>query len=175
MSDAPLASCNDLCRRLLASELPASGTYTVLLWLPAPRWIMVGRLGKQRFPRGYYTYTGSARRGVRARLHRHLHGAATRHWHIDYLRPHTQVVGWQVYADDSQPECRLNAYLARHGRVVVPKFGASDCLCASHLLYYPGPGPPPWQVAGSAASCQGVENVPESRLAMTERGMRRAP
>jgi Uri superfamily endonuclease len=174
VSKANVTPCNDLCRGLLASELPAGGTYTVWLWLPAPRRIVVGRLGAHHFPRGYYTYTGSARRGMRARLHRHVHGAVTRHWHIDYLRPHVCVLGWQVYADDSQPECRLNTRLARQGRVVVPKFGASDCRCASHLLYYPERWRPVWHIPATVAPCQGVGNVPESRRSNADGGLQSA-
>ena len=102
------------------------------------------------FPRGYYTYTGSAKRGLKARLHRHLHGASTRHWHLDYLRPHVRVLAWAAYVGDSQPECQLNQQLARLGQVVVPKFGASDCSCASHLLYYPGTRRPQWRVSTAA-------------------------
>jgi sugar fermentation stimulation protein A len=148
MSKQPISvpACSRLCRALRAASLPPGGTYTILLWLPTARSITIGRLGYQHFPRGYYTYTGSARRGLVARLHRHLHGAMTRHWHIDYLRPHVWVLDWRVYPGDSQPECHLNSQLARHGCVVVPRFGASDCACLSHLLHYPGQRRPPWRV-----------------------------
>ncbi|GIX47277.1 MAG: hypothetical protein KatS3mg131_1488 [Candidatus Tectimicrobiota bacterium] len=140
-------ACTQLCRALDAAPLPPGGTYTLLLWLPVPQRLHIGALGECAFPRGYYTYTGRARRALRARLHRHLHGAATRHWHLDYLRPHVRVLAWQVYAGDTWPECLLNRQLACHGRPVVRGFGASDCACASHLLYYPGRRRPPWRLA----------------------------
>lgn len=141
-----MQGCTSLCGTLRSAPLPPGGTYTLLLWLAAPTHLCVGGLGKQCFPRGYYTYTGSAKRSLVARLHRHLHGATTRHWHIDYLRPYVRVLDWQFYAGDSQPECCLNRRLALYGQVLVPRFGSSDCACASHLLYYPGRCRPDWQV-----------------------------
>jgi Uri superfamily endonuclease len=142
-------ACTKLCRTVKTAPLPLGGTYTLLLWLPVSCQLAIGRLGCHAFPRGYYTYTGSARRGLAARVHRHVHGTAIRHWHMDYLRPNVRVLAWQVYAGDSQPECLLNQQLAHYGQVVVPKFGASDCACASHLLYYPGQRRPPWRVASA--------------------------
>lgn len=141
-----MPACTSLCRTLLAVSLPSGGTYTLLLWLPTPKQICIGRLGYQQFRSGYYTYTGSAKRGLVARLHRHLHGATTRHWHIDYLRPHLHILDWQVYAWETQPECDLNRQLAQYGRVLVSHFGSSDCSCSSHLLYYPGRRRPPWRL-----------------------------
>jgi Uri superfamily endonuclease len=104
--------------------------------LSEPQRLAIGRRGEIIFPSGYYTYTGSAKRRLAARLHRHVHGATTRYWHLDYFRPYAQVLGWQAYGGDSQPECQLNQYLAQWGQVVMAKFGASDCSCPAHLLYY---------------------------------------
>jgi sugar fermentation stimulation protein A len=130
--------------------MPGGGTYTLLLWLPTIQRICIGRLGCFDFPRGYYTYTGSAKRGLAARLHRHIHGALTRHWHIDYLRPHVRVLDWHTYPEGLQPECQLNQLLMATGQVVVPRFGASDCHCSSHLLYFSTTRRPPWQINASA-------------------------
>jgi sugar fermentation stimulation protein A len=130
-------ACTNLCQTLKAASLPLGGTYIVLLWLPAAQHLAIGRRGQGHFPRGYYTYTGSAKRALTARLHRHLHGASTRHWHLDYFRPYAQVLAWQAYGGDRQPECQLNQRLARWGQVVMAKFGAADCSCPAHLLYYP--------------------------------------
>ncbi len=130
-------TCTLLCRRLKAATLPLGGTYIVLLWLSASHHLTIGRLGQGTFRRGYYTYTGSATRGLRARLHRHLHGAVSRHWHLDYLRPHARVLAWYTFAAGTQPECQLHQQLVPWGRVAMTKFGASDCSCATHLLYYP--------------------------------------
>jgi Uri superfamily endonuclease len=148
-----MSACTKLCQTVKPLDghgaavcLPPGGTYTILLWLPVASQITIGRLGDYTVPRGYYTYTGSAKRALAARLHRHLHGAATRHWHLDYLRPYTRVLAWQAYPDTTRPECDLARRLLACGRVVVPKFGASDCSCASHLVYYSGPRRPPWYI-----------------------------
>ena len=101
-------TCTSLCHRLAAQPLPPGGTYTLLLWAPTHLCLRIGALGLQSFPRGYYTYTGSAKRHLAARLHRHVHGTSTRHWHIDYLRPYVRVLAWHVYAGETQPECLLN-------------------------------------------------------------------
>jgi Uri superfamily endonuclease len=142
-----MSACTKLCQTVKTSLLPVGGTYTVLFWLPLACHITIGRLGHHAFQRGYYTYTGSAKHHLAARLHRHLHGATTRHWHLDYFRASARVLAWQAYPGTSQPECHLAQRLLVYGYVVVPKFGASDCSCASHLVYYPGPRRPPWRVS----------------------------
>ena len=143
--------CTKLCQTVKTVPLPVGGTYTVLLWLPTAAQITIGRLAQYTFPRGYYTYTGSAQRGLAARLHRHLHGAVTRHWHLDYLRPYVRVLAWQAFPGITQPECQLARRLLASGCIVAPKFGASDCSCASHLVYYSGSRRPPWRVPGDSS------------------------
>jgi Uri superfamily endonuclease len=130
-------TCTTLCRTLEILPAAQGGTYIVMLWLPARRQLTIGRLGTHDLPRGYYSYVGSAKRGLASRLHRHLHGATTRHWHLDYLRPHVRVMAWRAYPDHSQPECQLAQRLLAWGQIVIPRFGASDCSCPAHLLYYP--------------------------------------
>lgn len=142
--------CSSLCNALLASNVPPGGTYTLLLWLAGSQCLRIGRLGCFVFPRGYYTYTGSAKRGLASRLHRHIHGAPTQHWHIDYLRPYVRVLDWQTYATGVQPECQLNQSLLAAGQVIVPRFGSSDCRCSSHLLHFKRARRPRWQLTASA-------------------------
>ena len=100
--------------------------------------IQVGALGVFTFPAGDYIYTGSAKRGLQARIQRHCRKDKPRRWHIDYLSSHPQaeVVDTQTFPDE---ECPLNQATA--GTILVPGFGASDCraACASHLKYL-GPG-----------------------------------
>ena len=115
--------------------------YQLIIRLATERWIQVGRLGACHFPAGWYRYTGSARRGLRARLRRHTHGAERLRWHIDYLLadPQAQVVyvRWSRAA-----ECRLNQ--RGRGQSLCPGFGASDCRagCGSHLRYFGERWPP---------------------------------
>lgn len=139
--------CASLCRALQQTPLPSGGTYTLLLWLASTHRVQIGRLGCFTFPGGYYTYTGSAKRGLMSRLHRHIHGAAKQHWHIDYLRPFVRVLDWQAYAEGLLPECDLNARLMHWGNVVVRGFGSSDCHCLSHLLHASGHRRPAWRIA----------------------------
>lgn len=109
-------------------------SYQLLIHLAAKRTIAVGRLGRCRFPAGYYVYTGSARRNLRARLQRHLAKHKRLRWHIDYLLadPAATVVDVQV---TDRPECDWNH--ATDGAIVVDGFGASDCRagCGSHLKH----------------------------------------
>ena len=128
--------CTPLCQTLNVIPAAQGGSYLVALWLRAACETTIGRLGAARLPRGYYIYIGSAKNGLAARLHRHVHGAATRHWHLDYLRPHARVLAWAAFADARYAECRLAQTLLPWGDVIRRRFGASDCSCPAHLVYY---------------------------------------
>ncbi|MFA9460535.1 GIY-YIG nuclease family protein [Thiohalorhabdus sp. Cl-TMA] len=115
---------------------PGCTTYQLWMWLERPGEIPVGRLGSCAFPRGWYVYTGSARRNMAARLRRHCRSDADKRlrWHIDYF---LALAACRIlYISGSQvPECNLNA--ATGGRIVCAGLGASDCRsgCGSHLRY----------------------------------------
>jgi|SRR5579875_3296417 len=111
-----------------------SGSYQLVIKLAAKRRIEVGRLGGFVFPAGYYVYTGSAKRGLEARIARHLRRVKRLRWHIDYLLQYATVVDVIKYPYGL--ECELNRLLSRQGgEVVVKRFGSSDCGCPTHLLY----------------------------------------
>ena len=65
----------------------ACGTYILILRLERTRIIQVGKLGRFRFPLGWFAYVGSAfgPGGLRGRLKHHLNPSSRTHWHIDYL------------------------------------------------------------------------------------------
>ena len=44
----------------LVSQLSMSGVYTLILFVSKETSVTIGRLGKQRFSMGYYSYAGSA-------------------------------------------------------------------------------------------------------------------
>ncbi len=117
-----------------------AGTYTLILELPNTTAITVGRLGRFQFPRGWYVYVGSARGpgGLAARISRHLRSPKPLHWHVDYLRADAQPIEiW--YATGSQKrECAWACALAGLGgaSIPVPRFGASDCRCTTHLIHF---------------------------------------
>jgi Uri superfamily endonuclease len=102
----------------------------------------VGRLGEAIFPAGTYVYTGSAMKGLEARLRRHCVKGKKIHWHIDYLLtlPEARVRQIILHPAMQRQECRQNKRIAtRPGAAIILKnFGASDCKsgCASHLLFF---------------------------------------
>jgi Uri superfamily endonuclease len=131
----------------LVSEFSASGIYTLLLFVSEEVTLSVGKLGKQNFPRGYYTYTGSAlgkgATSLKHRIARHLRKQKPRFWHIDYLLADENVSVKAVLAAETNKkmECTINQHIKgiEGAKVPVKGFGASDCRknCGSHLLYFP--------------------------------------
>ena len=114
------------------------GTYTLVLHLPRAQTICIGKLGAFKFPRGYYIYVGSALNGLAQRIARHLRPDKKRFWHIDYLLACAQVKEVWTHQGDGRLEClwaRAALALPR-ARVIAPRFGASDCNCPAHLIYF---------------------------------------
>jgi Uri superfamily endonuclease len=107
-------------------------TYQLLIWVRRATRVQVGCLGEFDFAPGLYVYTGSARRGLEARIARHLSDTKRLRWHIDYLlaAPHVRVLEVHRF---TELECELCQRTA--GTVPVLGFGASDCRtgCGSHL------------------------------------------
>ena len=129
-------------------DLPVQpGTYALFLRFVDPCTINIGKLGKIRLSAGIYTYQGSARGpgGLRARLRRHLLGSGKIHWHIDYLREQSEVLGYAFITGDANwsgsvpTECCWSQLLGCLPgiSVPIPGLGASDCKsgCRSHLVY----------------------------------------
>ena len=131
----------------ISSKLSTTGIYTLLLFLPNQVTLDIGKLGKQRFPMGYYTYTGSAlgkgASSLKHRIARHLKKEKRRFWHIDYLLADENVsIEAVIVAETNENmECKTNQYIKTimGAEVPVKGFGASDCRknCESHLLYFP--------------------------------------
>jgi Uri superfamily endonuclease len=120
----------------------APGTYALLLELPRATRLSIGRLGTFSLARGFYLYLGSAHGpgGLRARVLRHWRSTKREHWHIDYLRRIAVPVRVWYSTDPRADECRWARVLlgAPNTSVPVPRFGASDCTCAAHLVAVPG-------------------------------------
>ena len=117
-------------------EQVVKGSYILLISLPAPHSIIVGKLGKTHFDSGWYAYVGSAMGGFSRRLPRYLNKVERLHWHIDYLLELAPARRILVCATNERLECQIAGTL---GKVLesVPGFGCSDCLCKSHLFYSP--------------------------------------
>lgn len=118
----------------------STGTYVLLLALPAPQRILVGRLGVLAFPSGWYAYAGSARGpgGLAARLRHHLRIARRPHWHVDYLRARSLIADIWYSPSQHSDEHRWTACLQAMAEMapVAPGFGSSDCRCATHLVAF---------------------------------------
>jgi len=120
-----------------------AGTYALILELPRPATIAVGKLGRFSFPAGWYAYAGSARGpgGLAARLSRHLRSLKPLRWHVDYLRVYTRpIAAWYAVGARKQ-ECAWAKALASlpGASAPVPRFGASDCRCPAHLIHFATP------------------------------------
>ena len=136
-------------------DLPSTrGTYILELSLSFPLDIPVGAKGLLAFPAGIYLYAGSALGpgGLKSRLGRYLNKQKTiKHWHIDYLIPHTEILGYfyiettiEEHRTDSKTtpiECVWSQALEAYPGIIIPVrgFGASDCRmgCSTHLLALP--------------------------------------
>ncbi|MDO9549638.1 MAG: GIY-YIG nuclease family protein [Methanoregula sp.] len=114
------------------------GIYCLVFKNPGCR-VRIGALGEIAFQPGWHCYIGSALgSGGLKRLERHISLAHTRDkrpkWHVDYLltSPYFSL-DFAVYAVTlDRMECPLAHKLGEGG---IPRFGSSDCDCASHLFY----------------------------------------
>ncbi len=119
------------------------GTYILILHLDQPQNLQIGQLGIFPFPAGFYAYVGSAMGsgGLTARLNHHLNISQHPHWHIDYLRrvaPIQQIWFLEMPLRREHKWAQILADLPAASQPV-PRFGASDCHCPSHLFHFPSP------------------------------------
>jgi Uri superfamily endonuclease len=112
------------------------GIYLLIIGLSKGRRIQIGRLGHLSFHRGSYGYVGSARRGMKSRLSRHLKEEKPLHWHIDYLLQFAEIEIILFGQSMSDKECALAHELSLPFQFV-PGFGSTDCRCMSHLFFSP--------------------------------------
>jgi Uri superfamily endonuclease len=119
------------------------GTYVLWLQLDTSLRLPVGGLGPVEFLAGHYAYVGSAfgPGGIAARLGRHLRTNKCRRWHVDHLSGVARPRAAWVSYDATGYEHRWAAALAAlpGARVPVAGFGASDCRCPSHLIWFRRP------------------------------------
>ncbi|TAK86530.1 MAG: GIY-YIG nuclease family protein [Betaproteobacteria bacterium] len=119
---------------------PDPGTYALVCRSSREARIQVGRLGVLPIRRGYYVYVGSAfgPGGVHARVARHVRRSPNRHWHVDCLWPVLRIEEiWYSY-DPARREhdwARILSH-AMGGSIALRRFGASDCRCEAHLVFF---------------------------------------
>ena len=118
-------------------EASDRGSYLVLLHLNRPRSILIGKMGRVRFPRGFYLYVGSAMGNLTKRLDRHRRLRKRIHWHLDWLRPHTRFLETLAIRSSDRLECELARAIDGIASWSIPGFGCSDCGCRSHLFGMP--------------------------------------
>jgi endonuclease-3 len=144
------------------------GVYMLLLFVSKEATLTVGKLGKQKFPVGYYSYMGSAlgkAASLKNRVARHLRKEKRSFWHIDYLLADQNVSVEAVLATETvqKIECKTNQHIKTRlgAEVKVRGFGASDCRknCKSHLLYFPETEDVEWLVQKLAAQIRSVSGV----------------
>ena len=112
------------------------GCYVLFVTLSDPKTISVGRRGAAEFPAGEYAYVGSALGGLEARLRRHWRKEKRLHWHIDYLLREATIEKVILAQTCERIECQLASFFSKRFDFV-PRFGASDCQCCSHLFWSP--------------------------------------
>ena len=116
----------------------AKGIYQLLIYLPKGASIAIGKKGKFRFPKGYYIYTGSARNGLEKRVERHLKKNKRHFWHIDYFLDFASIKTVFLFTNGKFDECALNLKMLEKpkAKIIMPKFGSSDCGCPAHLIFF---------------------------------------
>ena len=124
-------------------EKHTPGVYHLVLRLPRPGSIRIGRLGFHRLGAGYYVYTGSAMNGLEARVARHRRRRKKLRWHIDYLLQKAEIAAVELIPTRKRLECARNHVVLSLPGAAIPVvgFGSSDCRCRSHLVYF-GEYPP---------------------------------
>ena len=115
-----------------------AGTYPLVIFSPERLRLRVGSLGTFEIPSGFYIYVGSALRGLKNRVKRHLSQEKSLHWHIDYLLLHTRIIQIWYIISNERLECTWNAVAASvpEATSFIPGFGSSDCHCRTHLTHF---------------------------------------
>ncbi|MGQ9617854.1 MAG: GIY-YIG nuclease family protein [Candidatus Aminicenantia bacterium] len=112
-------------------------TYLLLFYLEEDRFVKTGKKGVFRFNKGYYLYSGSGKRNGFQRVLRHIKSSKKKRWHIDYLISYCKIIKIWILFEENVNECFLSSGLKKlNGKILVKKFGSSDCNCLSHLFYF---------------------------------------
>jgi len=118
-------------------KYPESGVYLLYIKTKENIEIEVGALGEIKFPAGKYFYAGTAQKNLAARIKRHYSSEKKLHWHIDYLLQKADILDDFIFEFPREGECFLADLLKnKGGKIKAAGFGASDCSCGSHLIYF---------------------------------------
>ncbi len=111
------------------------GVYVLVIELDKDATIEVGALGRIDFSSGYYTYVGSAQKGVESRVERHIREEKKKHWHIDYILENAEIIQVFTHRGEKEEECKMADFIDGFSEAI-EDFGCSDCNCISHLFYH---------------------------------------
>ena len=113
------------------------GVYLLVLKLKDIQRIQLGKLSEICFKAGIYLYIGRARRGLRARLERHMRDNKKLFWHIDYLLQKAKIEEVWIKRDVFD-ECGVVLEIKKilkDSSSAIRNVGSSDCRCPAHLFY----------------------------------------
>lgn len=119
---------------VLTAENHDCGDYLFVIRISDDVDIVIGSKGTMHFPKGYYVYTGSAKKNLAARLARHRRKRKNLHWHIDYLRQKADVIAAIPIRTSQDLEHELAGAVDAASDWRIDGFGCTDCHCPSHLF-----------------------------------------
>lgn len=112
------------------------GVYCLVLYLEKEQNIEI-RNREVAFPKGYYCYVGSALNNMEKRIERHKSSDKKFHWHIDYFLEKAKILDVKTIKTEKRKECWLNNKIRNlKGKMIMKKFGSTDCNCETHLHYF---------------------------------------
>lgn len=117
-----------------------AGSYVLVTHVKKPCRIKAGKLPGGEIRAGIYLYIGRAKKHLRGRIIRHLKTEKKLFWHIDYLLREARIKKIWCRLDFFN-ECQIALEIigvCGESCFPIQGFGASDCRCASHLIYYYG-------------------------------------
>ena len=109
--------------------------FTTYLLVIEKRGFSPVRIRRRAIPmeKAFYLYVGSAKRGLKRRLARHMKKRKKCFWHIDYITCRADAVVRAIYLAPA-PECETFRIVSQLGTIFGPKLGSSDCKCPSHFV-----------------------------------------
>lgn len=121
-------------------NLGRGGTYLLVLENSSMKRVVVGKLGRVRFSKGYYVYVGSGMNGVDRRVGRHYRDKKRFHWHIDYITPsHMPIRKSYTIRRSLNLEERIAMRCEKISHGSIDGFGSSDSSRRSHLFFFSSP------------------------------------
>jgi Uri superfamily endonuclease len=116
-----------------------SGAYAVLFFLLNDCQTYIPRYGNVNFQKGFYVYSGSAKKNLIHRVTRHSKKDKKIKWHIDYFSVLESVQTIKTFLFFDKNECEINSFFYDNGgKSIIKNFGSTDCKrkCFSHFLYF---------------------------------------